>query len=77
MEQRGGRVDCKVAKKIYILLRVFISVETCLLSCSIATAVRVTSFCDNSALVACGHYLATAVSLAPQSLLLANTPQYK
>jgi hypothetical protein len=34
------------------------------------------SYCDNSAIVACGNYLATAVFLAPQFLLWANTPQY-
>jgi hypothetical protein len=33
------------------------------------------SYRDNSCIVACDHYLATAVSLAPQFLLWANTPQ--
>jgi hypothetical protein len=34
------------------------------------------SYRDTSSIVACGHYLATAVSLPPQFLLWANTPQY-
>jgi hypothetical protein len=34
------------------------------------------SFHDNSSTVACGHYLAIAVSLAPQFLLWANTTYY-
>jgi hypothetical protein len=34
------------------------------------------SYRDISCIVSCGHYLATAVSLAPQFLLWANTPQY-
>jgi hypothetical protein len=47
----------------------------CLHSRSIATAVRVTCR-DTYSTVACGHYLATAVSLTPQFLLSVNTPQY-
>jgi hypothetical protein len=34
------------------------------------------SFRHNSSIVACGHCLPTAVFLAPQFLLWANTPQY-
>jgi hypothetical protein len=34
------------------------------------------SYRDNTSIVACGHYLATAVSLAPQFLLSATTSQY-
>jgi hypothetical protein len=41
---------------------------TCLPYRSIATAIQVT-YRDNSSLFACGNYLATAVSLAPQFML--------
>jgi hypothetical protein len=34
------------------------------------------SFRDNSPIAVCGHYLGMTVSLAPQFLLWANTPQY-
>jgi hypothetical protein len=34
------------------------------------------SYRDTSCVVACEHYLATAISLSPQFLLSANTPQY-
>jgi hypothetical protein len=34
------------------------------------------SYFDNSSIVACGHYLATALSLPPQFLLCENTPHY-
>jgi hypothetical protein len=34
------------------------------------------SYRDNSSIVACEHYLSTAVFLAPQFFLSANTPQY-
>jgi hypothetical protein len=51
------------------------SPRTCLPSRYIATAVHVT-YRDTTSIVACGHYLATAVSLAPQFLLRANTPEY-
>jgi hypothetical protein len=34
------------------------------------------SFRDNSSTVVCRHYIATAVPVAPQFLLSANTPQY-
>jgi hypothetical protein len=63
-------------KTVLLLLRVFASAETCLLSCSIAKAVHVISFHHNSSIVECGYYLATAVFLALQFLLWANTPQY-
>jgi hypothetical protein len=33
-------------------------------------------YCDTTFICACGYYLATAVSMAPQFLLWANTPQY-
>jgi hypothetical protein len=34
------------------------------------------SYRDNSSIVSCGHYLAAAVSLAPQFLLWANTSKF-
>jgi hypothetical protein len=34
------------------------------------------SYRDNSHIVACGHYLVTAVSLAPQFFLWTNAPQH-
>jgi hypothetical protein len=51
----------------------FLLLNAYLLNCSIAMALRVTSHIVT--VVACGHYLATAVSLASQFLLCANTPQ--
>jgi hypothetical protein len=61
-----------------ILLRVFVSAETCLFNSSLATAVGVTSrMVTIPSTVAWGHYLATAVSLSPQFLLWANTTQYR
>jgi hypothetical protein len=40
------------------------------------TQSRHISYRESSSIVACGHYLATAVSLPPQFLLWANMPQY-
>jgi hypothetical protein len=37
---------------------------------------RRTSYRDSSSIVACGHYLTTAVSLPPQFVLWTNTPQF-
>jgi hypothetical protein len=51
------------------------SPRACLPSRPIATAVRVT-YRDNFSIVVCRHYLATAVSLAPQFLFWANTSHY-
>jgi hypothetical protein len=52
-----------------------LSPRTCLPNRSIATSVRVT-YRDPSSFDVCGHYLATAVSLALQFLPWANMPQY-
>jgi hypothetical protein len=62
--------DSSASHTALLLLHVFVSAETCLLNRSIATAVRATF-----PTVVCGHYIATAVSLPPQFLIRANTPQ--
>jgi hypothetical protein len=60
-----------------LLFHVFLSAEICWLNCSITTAISVTSrFVRIRSLVACGRYLATAVSLVPQFLLWTIRPQY-